>query len=97
MFEPSTTVFLIACNVPTGCAFNIAETTNAISTASLSCSNGGCSSNSIKPAFGVFTYTKLLFLLVSNLAAMSIFPPSPLAALSFLLVRTKLEGNVSIV
>ena len=65
------------------------------STASGSWFLGGDSSNSIRPAFGGWTYSKVRFLLCSNLAATSVSPPSPCDALSLLVDLGQSEGMSS--
>ena len=97
MFDPSTTVFLIVCSNETGFALSKADVVNAISNAELSWLNGGWSSNSINPEFGDWTYSKERLRRASKRAAMSILPPSPLAALNLREKRGHSFGRVSIV
>ena len=82
----------MACIEDTGLAFIIAAIVNTASTALLSWFNGGASSNSIKPALGGWIYTKDRFLRDSKRAVISIWPPSPWAALNFLCERAQLSG-----
>jgi len=92
VLEPSTTVFLIACRFGIGFAPIRAAIVRTTSTASESWFLGGDSSSSMSPELGDWTYSKVLFLLCSNLAATSVSPPSPRDALSLRVERGQSWG-----